>query len=62
MIFGGLTMYASKAHAKHERQAAYAVKSGVPMYLQWSEATITFDWAKPPPLPMVSQPQEYTHW
>ena len=43
MIFGGSVAYDSKRRRKLARREVYMAKSATPAFLQWSEATITFD-------------------
>jgi hypothetical protein len=43
MIYGGQVANASARHRKQERREVCSVKVAVPVYLDWSDKTITFD-------------------
>ena len=48
MIFRGSVAYDSKNCQKVARHEVYTTEPATPAFLQWSESTITFDWANHP--------------
>jgi hypothetical protein len=48
MIYGGQAANASARHRKQERREVCSVKVAAPVYLDWSDKTITFDQADDP--------------